>query len=239
MQSLQNAYLCDNLSLRTGLEGPDMPFELHPMIWGYVFEAERAERYRARALRFRFFGFIAPADREALLQGLNEYDRLRFATHDEAPPFMRRSLEEEILQRLQPRLSAVFHALFRPDTEDSVNLGGHAWTQIVFAITLIRQEINDRAYVQRHGVRHAQILAASADGLHRISLRFTHFPAGGPYTSVNIQYVGPQRFRTFDEYDHFESRGGTLEELDGGPPAAGRETSDPRVFEGWRRREAE
>ena len=175
-----------------------------------------AERYRARELRFSFHGFIALADREALWQGLNEYERLRIATHDEAPPFMRRRLEEEILQRLEPRLSAVFHALFQPDTEDRVNLAGHAWTQIVFQITNLDPEINDHDYVQRHGVRFAQIVASSADGLHRIRLQFTRFPVGGPYTSVNIQYVGPQRFRTFDEYNHHQSRGGTLEELRGG-----------------------
>jgi hypothetical protein len=246
MQSLQNAYLCENLvaparartgarALRTGLEGPDMPKDLHPMIWGYVFEAERAERYRARQLRFRFFGIIDRADREALLQGLNEYDRLRFATHDEAPPFMRRRLMEVILQRLEPRLSAVFHALFR-STEDRVNLAGDAWTQIVFQITNIHAEITDPGYLQRHGVDFAHLEAASADGLHRIRLRFTRLPVGGPYASVSIQYVGPQRFRTFDEYNHLQSQGGTLEEMGA---AAGRETSDPRVFEGWRRREAE
>jgi hypothetical protein len=44
MQSLQNAYLCDNLvrtgarALRTGLAGPDMPKDLHPMIWGRMKE---------------------------------------------------------------------------------------------------------------------------------------------------------------------------------------------------------
>ena len=121
-----------------------------------------------------------------------------------------------------------------------MNLAGHAWTQIVFPITLIQREINeinDHDYVQRHGVRLARILAASADGLHRISLTFTRLPVGGPYTSVNIQYVGPQRFRTFDEYDHLQSRGGTLEERSGGPPAAGRRRNDTAVFEGWRRRE--
>ena len=220
--------------LRTGLEGPDMPKDLHPMIWGYVFELERAERYRARALRFRFHGFIAPADREALLEGLNEYDRLRLATDDEAPP-LRQRLMEVILQRLERRLRAVFDALFR-STEDRVNLAGDAWTQIVFQITNIHAEITDPGYQQRHGIDFARILAASADGLHRICLRFTRFPVGGPYTSVNIQYLGPQRFRTFDAHNYHQARGGTLEELDGGPPVAGRETSDHRVFEGWRRR---
>jgi hypothetical protein len=224
----------DNLSLESLADrdaGPNMPFDLHPIIWRYVFEAERAERYRARELRFRFFGFIAHADREALWQGLNEwYDT-------ETPPFMRSSLEEQILQRLETRLSAVFDALFQPDTQDRVNLTGHAWTQIVFQIASLRPENNDHDYVQRHGVRFAQILAASADGLHRISLRFTHFPVGGPYTSVNIQYVGPQRFRTFDEYNHHQSLGGTLEELRGPAslPAVARPRNDYLVFERWRR----
>jgi hypothetical protein len=215
----------------------DVPFDLHPIIWRHVFEAERTERYRARELRFRFFGFIAHADREALWQGLNEWDRLRSCTH--AEPHLRESLEEQILQRLEPRLSAVFHALFQPDTQDPVNqqqhLAGHAWTQTVFPIVSLRPEINDHNYVQRHGIRFAQILAASADGLHRISLRFTRFPVGGPYTSVNIQYVGPHRFRTFEEYNHHLHRGGTLEEVRSAPRTAGRPLNDFRVFEGWRR----
>ena len=208
------------LSTATGWD--DVPFDLHPMIWRHVFEAERTERYRARELRFRFFGFIAHADREALWQGLNEWPG---------------TIEEQILQRLATRLSAVFHALFQPDTQDRVNLAGHAWTQTVFHIVSLRPEINDHNYVQRHGIRFAQILAASADGLHRISLRFTRFPVGGPYTSVNIQYVGPQRFRTFGDYNHHQDRGGTLEEVRGAPslPAVGRPLDDTGVFEGWRR----
>jgi hypothetical protein len=213
--------------LRTGLDGPDMPYDLHPIIWGYVGEAERAERYRARELRFSFRGHIALADRVPLLQGVNEWCSIATL----ASP-TRSSIEEQILQRLEPRLSAVFHALFR-STEDRVNLAGPAWTQTVFHITSLRPEINEHDYVQRHGVRLAQILAASADGLHRIRLQFTRLPVGGPYTSVCIQYVGPQRFNTFDDRNISQARGGALEEAHGGPPAAGRRSNDPAVFEGW------
>jgi hypothetical protein len=37
--------------LRTGVRdhGPNMPYDLHPIIWRYVFENARADRYRARA----------------------------------------------------------------------------------------------------------------------------------------------------------------------------------------------
>ena len=138
------------------------------------------------------------------------------------------------MQRLETRLSAVFHALFRPDTQDRVNLTGDAWTQIVFHIQSLLPEINDRRYVDRYGVRHAAIRATSADGLHHIRLQFTRFPVGGPYTSVNIQYVGPHRFRTFDAYNLSQARGGALEEFRGGPAVA-RPLDDPGVFEGWRR----
>ena len=225
MQNLQNMYL-----VRTGVSGPDMPYDLHPIIWSHVFEAERAERYRARELRFRFNGFIAPADRQELLQGLNEW----FST--ETPPDMRSGLQEQILQRLVPRLSAVFRALFQPDTEDLVNLTAHAWTQVVFHITSLRQEIGlagrDEAFSR---VGHAQLLACSADGLHHIRLQFTRLPVGGPYVSVNIQYVGPHRFRTFNDINYHQTRGGALEEFGGGPPAVGRPGNDAGVFEDWRR----
>jgi hypothetical protein len=193
----------------------------------------------ARGLRFRFHGFIALADRQELLQGLNDW--LHPQTHmTEDLQQQQEIAEEKNLQRLGMRLSAVFHALFQPDTEDRVNLTRHAWTQIVFQITLLQPEIAVyRAYVRRQGVRHARLLAASADGLHRISLMFTHFPVGGPYASVNIQYVGPQRFRTFNDYNHHQARGGDLEEMRGDlpPPAVGRPLNDTGVFEGWRRRE--
>jgi hypothetical protein len=74
----------DNLSLADRDDGPNMPFDLHQIIWWYVFEAERADRYRARELRFGFFCFIALADREALWQGLNDWfdsETLAFTQH--------------------------------------------------------------------------------------------------------------------------------------------------------------
>jgi hypothetical protein len=188
-QSLQNL-------LRTGMDddGPHMPYDLHPIIWGYVGEAERAERYRARELRFRFNGDIADADRELLLQGIREWI-------SEETVSRRSTLEEQILQRLQPRLNAVFSACFQPDTADPVNLPARAWSQIVLKITSIRPEIHDHVGLPVHGpprsIRPAQIHAASADGVHRIRLLF--LPVGGPYTFVSILYIGPQRFMTFDD----------------------------------------
>ena len=218
-----------------------MPYDLHPIIWGYVFEAERAARYRARELRFLFHGFIALADREAMLQMLNDIVAWRRLTLDagntciDTPPFVRSRRAAQTLRRLQTWLNAWFHALFEPDTEDLVNLAGHAWTQIVFQITSLEPEDNDHDYVSHRGVRLAQILAASADGLHRIRLQFTRLPVGGSYTSVRVQYVGPQRFRTFDNRNHSQARGGTLEDLT--PPRASPPfpLNDEGVFEGWRR----
>jgi hypothetical protein len=214
----------------TGIEGPDMPYDLHPIIWGYVGEAERAERYRARELRFRFLGYIALEDREAMLRNIDEWFRLeRDMLEVGAPSQMR-----QILNRLQTWLTAWFHVLFQTDTQDNVNLPAQAFSQKDFHITSLRREsLRDGG---GHGPFTAIVARRSvpnADGVHRIRLQFTRLPVGGPYTSVNIQYIGPQRFTTFDNRDVSQARGGTLEELDSGPPAVGRPRDDHTDFEGW------
>ena len=188
----QNKYL-----VRTGVSGPDMPYDLHLYIWGLVFENERARLYGERQLRFRFFGFTALAPE--MLQGLNDWVQTR---------------QEQILQRLGTQISSVFHEVFQPDTEDLVNLTGHAWTEIVFQITSLRREHNGTQVVMT-GNTDATIEASSPDGLHRIDLRFTgRLPEGpGPYTSVSMQYVGPQRVMTFNNISFREARGGYLDEL--------------------------
>jgi hypothetical protein len=85
--------------------------------------------------------------------------------------------------------------------------------------------------------RAAEIRASSADGLHRLRLRFCQLPLDGPpYTCVNIRYYGPQRFRTFDNYAIHLDRGGQLREWLAERPLAAdvpRGLDDPRVFEHW------
>jgi hypothetical protein len=209
----------------------EIPFDNQLMICRSVYEQMRVDRYRARELRFGFFGFIALADRQELWQGVQDW--LNRETHPitHYQEEQQQIAQEQILRRLETRLRAVFNSLFR-NADDELNLTGHAWTQIVFRIQSVMPEMESA-----NGYRHAEIWATIADGLHRVRLLFVRLPLEGPYTSVNIRYVCPQRFSTFDTHDFFQSRGGTLEEfrapLHEGRALAARPLDDAVVFQDW------
>jgi hypothetical protein len=206
------------------------PFDNQLMILQYAHEHYLAnrDRFRARVLAFRFSGFIAQADRQALWQGVEDWqlqwrlyaDSNNGLNVDDWPP------EPEQLQaverHLETCLRAVFDALFSPDTEDELNLTEIAWTQIVFRIQAVLPE-----FESANGFRPAEIRATSADGLHRIRLIVCRLPEAGPYTCVNIRYYGPQRFRTFD------TREGALHEFRAPQLRHVHGLDEPRVFENW------
>jgi hypothetical protein len=207
------------------------------MIWQNVFEQERAERYRARVLRFQLTGFIGEAEREELLLGVEHWcaqwslyeqanDGLNFDDWPSEPEQL-----HAVERRLETRLRPVFDTLFRADTQERVNLMADAWTQIVFHIQAVLPESRTA-----NGYRHAQIRATSADGLHQIRLMLTALPVGGPYVCVTIRYYGPQRFRTGGVFVRGANmnRGGTMQEfVNSGEQLQVRGLDDQRVFENW------
>jgi hypothetical protein len=131
----------------------------------------------------------------------------------------------------------VFDTVFRPDDADELNQPERP----AFRVQAFRQE--DSLGL----LRFAEVRATSADGLHRLRLQLflcrgapsAQFPpiTNGTLTRVNIRYYGPQRFRTFDNYDIHADRGGMLREYLAQQPLAAdvpRGLDDPRVFEHWR-----
>jgi hypothetical protein len=222
----------------------DIPFDNQLMIHRYVYEQERADRYRARALRFEFRGFIAQADRQELLQALEAWLTLRANLPTSFQQVEQHAQQQAaIRRRLETRLRAVFDSVFRcwdffdgPDelNSDELNLSDEAWAQVALHVQRLLPEVETPDHRQA-----AEIRATSADGLHRLRLRFCQLPLHGPpYTCVNIRYYGPQRFRTFDNWHYAAARGGLVQECRGStqhPDTQHPEAlDDPRVFEDWR-----
>jgi hypothetical protein len=118
--------------------------------------------------------------------------------------------------------------VFRPADADELNQPEPP----AFMVQALRPE------TRRGHTRPAEIRATSPDGLHRLRLLLLRLPVAGPFTIVGIWYYGPQRFRTFSNYNSPLLRGGMLREYraaEGAQPplAAPRGLDDPRVFEHW------
>jgi hypothetical protein len=237
-------------NLATAATWHDIPLDNRLMILRSAREQRQADRYRARVLRFQFRGYIALADHQELQQALEEWSNLYPHTpyeqeheqeHEQEQHPLRR---EQIVRRLETRLRAVFDTLFRSWTDasgtpDELNLTAHAWAQVAFRVQAIRPE---ELRLPSNWTAPAEIRATSPDGLHRLRLVLCRLPVGGPFTCVNISYYGPQRFRTFDNYDYYQARGGDLREYraaEGAQQPLAPEThvphglDDPRVFQHW------
>ncbi len=103
-----------------------------------------------------------------------------------------RAVVDEVFRPL-PRNSGVQAAGVQAAETDELNLTGDAWTQIGFRIQAVLPEFeSDFPEEDECG----EIRATSADGLHRIKLTF--FPWLADTCRVEVQYVGPQRFRTVE-----------------------------------------
>jgi hypothetical protein len=230
-----NQYL---VNLSTSGSWDEMPLDIQLEILKQAHEQERAERYQARVLRFQFKGYIALTDRQELWMLVEDW----LETHSVQTLTETQAIETQAIERcLETRLRAVFDTLFRSwtdafDSPDELNLTDQAWAQTAFHIQAVLPEVESPDGPADFGYRHAQIRATSADGLHRIRLLFCRMPVGGPYTCVNIMYYGPQRFRTFDDYNISAARGGIVEESLAQQPLAAdvpRGLDDPRVFHHW------
>jgi hypothetical protein len=68
-----NPYTVHHATLTTTSSWDEIPFDNQLMIWRNVYEQMRVDRYRARELRFGFFGFIALAERKELWQGVQDW----------------------------------------------------------------------------------------------------------------------------------------------------------------------
>jgi hypothetical protein len=212
--------------LTTASSWDEIPFDNQLMVWRNVFEQMRAERYRARVLRFKLKGFIGEAEWRELWQGIEDWLDLE---HRAQRQTQARLEQQAIERRLETRLREVLTALFRCDTADKTNVTGEAWAQIAFHI---------QAVLSPGGGELPEIRATSADGLHRIRLLLSSLPEGGPYVGINIMYYGPHRFRTGGVLDRVRganmNRGGTMQEfVHGGEPLQVRGLDDPRVWDHW------
>jgi hypothetical protein len=214
----------------------DIPVDNRVMIWRDFNEQIRAERYSARLLRFQYFGReIALADRMELLLGAQAWVHGQSGEDEIATEQL-----EAVESRLQIRVRRVFDALFRPLQQDVLNLNAQAWTQIAFRIQNVTADRETRVSDVMYGdiVFHVDsvIYATSADGLHRVRLNVSR-EAEDDSAAINIRYVGPQRFNTFNNWNHVQQSGGDLREFAAHPEmhqAAARGLHDPRVFDNWR-----
>jgi hypothetical protein len=261
------------LSTATGWD--DVPFDNQVMIWSMAGEAARAERYRARRLYFQFNGAIEQLTYLQLWRGGTDWLEMRLLNR-RVWGRVRRGRHVQALERaLETRLRAVVDEAFRPlpralagahaaraeggraaadtgelDTgeldTDELNLTGDAWAQIGFRIQAVEPEFESDVEGEEEC---GEIRATSADGLHRIKVIL--FPWRADECRVQVQYVGPQRFRTegdwteADEADRTEADEADWTEADEadrtvaeyyrrGPRAGSSDDlDDPRVFEGW------
>jgi hypothetical protein len=162
----------DSKHLTTAGSWDEIPFDNQLMIWRNVFEQERAERYRARVLRFQLRGFIGEAEWSELARGCGRWLRL-FYTHR-----LHGRRRQAVDAGLEARLRQVLTALFRCDAADEMNVAGDCWAQIAFHIQAVLLAGGDDVF---------ELQATSADGLHRIRLLLSCLPQGGPYVGVNIR----------------------------------------------------
>jgi hypothetical protein len=209
----------DSLSLTTAGTWDEIPFDNQLMVWQHLGEQERADRYRARVLRFKLKGFVLEDEWRQLSQGIEEYLMLSRT--------LRLFSLEGVRRRLEASLRGLLTSLFRCDEADQVNVTGEVWRQVAFHI---------RAVYEQAGGDTPEIRATSADGLHRIRLLLLEMPVGGPYRAVSIRYYGPQRFNTGGVADLATGRGGTMQEFEFGnlqAPVQVRGLDDSRVFENW------
>ena len=140
-----------------------LPFDNQLMVWRHLGEQERAERYRARVLRFKFKGFVSEDDWRQLSQGIENWFRLNRT--------LRLFSLERVRRRLEASLRRLLTSLFQCDEADRLNVTGEAWTQMAFHICVIEPA---------GGGDVAEIRATTADGLHRIRLLLLEMPEGGP-----------------------------------------------------------
>jgi hypothetical protein len=215
----------DSKHLTTAGSWDEIPFDNQLMIWQNVFEQMRAERYRARVLRFRLTGFIGETEWRELWQGIEDWLDLEHRAQRQTQARLR---QQAVGRRLEARLREVLTALFPCEAADQTNVTREAWTQIVFHI---------QAVLSPGGGALPELRATSADGLHRIRLLLLEMPEGGPYVGVRMQYYGPQRFRTGGVLQRVPganmNRGGTMQEFHSREALEVHGLDDTRVFENW------
>jgi hypothetical protein len=237
----------------------DVPFDNHSMIWSMVGEATRAERLRERQLYercrerrlyFLFDGFIDETTYRELWLGHEAWLDRRQQHLCIWEQFRRHDLRLHDIERsLETRLRAVVDEVFRPlprnsgvqsggqaEETDELNLPaepltGEAWTQIGFRIQAVLPALESSWSPQVDEC--AEIRATSADGLHRISLRFETLQDEDGRRPVEVWYVGPQRFRTSDTQDRHVVE--YQREAYWPRPGSSNYLDDPLVFEDWRR----
>jgi hypothetical protein len=193
-----------------------LPFDNQLMVWRHLGEQERARRYRARVLRFKFKGFVTEDIWRQLSQGIQQYLQLSRTLKFFATLQVRRSL--------QANLRELLTSLFGCDVADPVNVTGEVWRQIDFHI---------HAVYERAGGDTPEIRATSADGLHRIRLLLLEMPDGRP-TAVSIRYYGPQRFNTGGMEFFWETgMGEHMHEFLNNQALQVQGLDDSRVFENW------
>jgi hypothetical protein len=211
--------------LTTASSWDEIPFDNQLMVWRNVFEQVRAERYRARVLRFRLTGFIGEAEWRELWQGIEAWPDLDRRAQRQTQA----RLEQQAMERrLEARLREVLTALFRCAAADKMNVAGEAWAQIAF---------NIQAVLPGGGGALPELRATSADGLHWIRLLLRELPEGGPYVGVRVLYYGPQSFRTGGVLQRVRgantSWGGTMQELHSREAIEVHGLDDTRVWEHW------
>jgi hypothetical protein len=254
------------LSTATGWD--DVPFDNQLMIWSMAGEAARAERYRARRLYFQFNGAIEQATYVNLWRGGTDWLEMRLRNRPQWGRVRRRADVQALERALETRLRALVDEAFRPlprrplpralagaatderDTDepdtDELNLTGDAWAQIGFRLQAVEPEFGPDVEGEEDC---GEMRATSADGLHRI--RVVVVPWRADECRVQVEYAGPQRFRTegawteadrteadeadwtwADEADRTEADR-TVEEYYRRGPRAGsaNDLDDPRVFE--------
>jgi len=169
---------------------------------------DRVDGHRNRQLHFEFDGWSSHNDGttcQELVKGVQDW----LALPSDSPQRL------AVRRRLQERVRAIVDEVFRLDEADELNMRINDWRQIQFRIDAINARSEDDDEFTK------EIVATSADGVHRLRVRILRYYGDDEYDPdrelddgrrmLEVRYDGPLRFETYYDYDYECSEGGRVE----------------------------
>jgi hypothetical protein len=163
---------------------------------------------RNRQLHFEFDGWSSHNDGttcQELIKGVQDW----LALPSDSPQRL------AVRRRLQERVRAIVDEVFRLDEADELNMRINDWRQIQFRIDAINARSEDDDEFTK------EIVATSADGVHRLRVRILRYYGDDEYDPdrelddgrrmLEVRYDGPHRFETYYDYDPECSEGGRVQ----------------------------
>jgi hypothetical protein len=208
------------------------------MILRHMYALERAERYRARRLGFRFTGFVSEATEDELFDAVEGWWAVEFNPTRDAQHTQHTQERRAFEQRLQRCLGAIVDAVFRLGAGNGAGNGtAHGADELNLSAADWRHSVGDALLMNGEIIAGGdadnwldQVNARTADGLHHVTLRTSGRLRPADYDSddsddshdsddapdrrvLRVFYGGPQRFRTYDTLNVPAFAGGRVEEV--------------------------